>query len=92
MASPKSGKGGSAVAPAEPTAAHDADVADPGEVSELKIAAQEIAKGKYAGLTQMFCHFFILMRKNLKQRLNPYWMSSAKTCATNIIAPTQLFF
>lgn len=51
MASPKSGKGGSAVAPAAPDAAHDADVADPGAVSEAKIESQQLKTGKYKPAT-----------------------------------------
>lgn len=48
MASPKSGKGGSPVGPQAPKEVHDADSADPGEVSEMKLKAAETKKGKYA--------------------------------------------
>lgn len=48
MASPKSGKAASAVAPEAPTAAHDADSADPGEVSKAKAEALTRPNSKYA--------------------------------------------
>ncbi|MFZ4573571.1 MAG: hypothetical protein ACOYN0_04190 [Phycisphaerales bacterium] len=51
MASAKSGKGGSAVAPAAPEEAKAADNADPGEISEAKAKAAETGKGKYAPVT-----------------------------------------
>ncbi len=48
MASPKSGKSASAVAPAAPDAAHDADNADPGEVSKAMAEALTRPKAKYS--------------------------------------------
>ena len=47
MASPKSGTAGSVVAPAPPDEAHDADVADPGEVSKIKAEALTRPDSKY---------------------------------------------
>ena len=44
---PKSGKAGNAVTPAEPNAAVDADVADPGKVAEAKAEQIERQEGKY---------------------------------------------
>lgn len=44
---PKSGKSPNPVPPAEPVAAEDADVADPGEVAEAKAKQKEAGKGKY---------------------------------------------
>jgi type VI secretion system secreted protein VgrG len=44
---PKSGKAGSAVAPAETKAAEEADKADPGEVAEVKARQREQKAGKY---------------------------------------------
>ncbi len=44
---PKSGTAGNAVAPADPDAALDADVADPGEVAEIKVEQIEKQEGKY---------------------------------------------
>ena len=51
MASPKSGKGGSAVEPAAIEKALEADNADPGQVSEAKATAAQTGKGKYAPVT-----------------------------------------
>jgi type VI secretion system secreted protein VgrG len=47
MPSPKSGSAGSAVAPADPTSAQDADVADPGEVEKIKATQLQTKSGKY---------------------------------------------
>jgi len=47
MASAKSGKAGSVVAPMQPEEAHDADSADPGEVSKAKAEAMTRPKSKY---------------------------------------------
>lgn len=44
---PKDGKAGSAVSPAKPRAAEDADVADPGKMAELKSEQRQARKGKY---------------------------------------------
>lgn len=47
MPSPKSGKAGTAVAPADPVEALEADVADPGKVDEIKAEQREAQAGKY---------------------------------------------
>jgi len=47
MPSPKSGKAGTAVAPAVPVEALEADVADPGKVDEIKAEQREAQAGKY---------------------------------------------
>ncbi len=47
MASPKSGTAPSAVAPAPPDSAHNADNADPGEVSKAKAEAMTRPTAKY---------------------------------------------
>ena len=47
MPSPKSGSAGSIVKPAKPSAALDADVADPGEVAKAKAEQIEQQQGKY---------------------------------------------
>jgi hypothetical protein len=47
MASPKSVKMGSAVAPAETVEVPEADVADPGEVSKIKAEQLQTKSGKY---------------------------------------------
>lgn len=44
---PKSGKPGSLVAPAEVTEAKEADEADPGEVAKMKAEQAETKSGKY---------------------------------------------
>jgi len=43
----KDGSPGDVVAPAEPTVSEDADVADPGEIAEMKAQQQESGEGKY---------------------------------------------
>lgn len=50
MPSPKSGSAGSAVAPSDPVQAEKADVADPGQVEEIK--AEQVGKksGKYGAV------------------------------------------
>lgn len=47
MPSPKSGSPGSAVAPAEPKAAAEADNANPGEVEQVKAEQRQSETGKY---------------------------------------------
>lgn len=47
MPSPKSGKAPSAVSPSDPVLAEDADVADPGEVAQIKAEQIEKEQGKY---------------------------------------------
>jgi type VI secretion system secreted protein VgrG len=47
MPSPKSGAAGQLVGPADPKAAQNADVADPGEVEKAKAAQQQSGTGKY---------------------------------------------
>jgi hypothetical protein len=47
MPSPKSGTAGTPVEPAEPHAAAEADVADPGAVEEAKAAQVQSQSGKY---------------------------------------------
>lgn len=47
MASPKSGKAGTAVSPDEPGAALEADDADPGKVAEAKAEQLATKSGKY---------------------------------------------
>ena len=47
MPSPKSGSAGSLVAPKAPEAALEADVADPGEVEEVKAEQRQTQTGKY---------------------------------------------
>lgn len=44
---PKAGKPGSLVSPAEPTKAKEADNADPGEVAQMKAEQAETKSGKY---------------------------------------------
>lgn len=44
---PKSGKAGNAVAPAAPDTALDADIADPGEIAEIKLEQIKKKEGKY---------------------------------------------
>jgi hypothetical protein len=48
MPSPKSGKACSLTDPTAPKEVHDADVADPGEVSKAQAEAAQTNKGKYA--------------------------------------------
>jgi hypothetical protein len=43
----KSGTAGSAVSPADPKAAEEADVADPGEVEKIKAEQRKTQTGKY---------------------------------------------
>jgi hypothetical protein len=47
---PKSGKAGTAVDPADPTKALDADVADPGTVEEIKAEQIKSKSGKYGSV------------------------------------------
>ncbi|MHC4323855.1 MAG: hypothetical protein ACYSUX_06250 [Planctomycetota bacterium] len=47
MPSPKSGKAGNVVPPTAPNKAEDADVADPGEVAEIKSEQAKTKSGKY---------------------------------------------
>jgi hypothetical protein len=47
MPSPKSGTAGSAVTPADPDPACDADNADPGEVEQIKATQLQTKTGKY---------------------------------------------
>ena len=47
MPSPKSGKAPKAVSPAEPAVAEDADLADPGEVAQIKSWQIQKGRGKY---------------------------------------------
>ena len=47
MPSPKSGKAGSAVSPAEPKVAEEADNASPGEVEKVKAEQLKTKTGKY---------------------------------------------
>ena len=42
MPSPKSGTAGSAISPADPKAAEEADVADPGEVAKIKAEQRQM--------------------------------------------------
>lgn len=51
MASPKSVKMGSAVAPAETVEVPEADTADPGEVSKIKAEQIQTKSGKYGKVT-----------------------------------------
>jgi hypothetical protein len=51
MASPKSVKMGSAVAPAETVEVPEADTADPGEVSKIKAEQLQTKSGKYGKVT-----------------------------------------
>ncbi len=46
----KSGKAGTPVEPTTPMAAHDADVADPGEVSQVKAEQRQTQTGKYGAV------------------------------------------
>jgi len=55
MPSPKSGKAGNIVKPAEPGVAADADEADPGKVAEVKAEQMEKKAGKY-GSTPVKAH------------------------------------
>jgi type VI secretion system secreted protein VgrG len=50
MPSPKSGNTGSAVAPAAPTAAFDADDASPGAVEQIKATQLQTQTGKYGSV------------------------------------------
>ena len=50
MPSPKSGKAGSAVAPAESTQAEEADIANPGAVEKIKAEQREAKSGKYGSV------------------------------------------
>jgi len=50
MPSPKSGTAGSAVAPADPKQAEDADNANPGEVEQLKAEQRLSQTGKYGSV------------------------------------------
>ena|SRR6266478_152638 len=47
MPSPKTGKAGSAVSPADPAASLEADNADPGEVEKIKAEQLQTKSGKY---------------------------------------------
>jgi len=51
MPSPKDGKAGNAVSPTEPAAALEADVADPGEVEEIKAEERQKQSGKYGAVS-----------------------------------------
>jgi type VI secretion system secreted protein VgrG len=55
MPSPKSGKAGSAVTPADPEKALEADNADPGAVEEVKAEQRQTKSGKY-GSTPVKAH------------------------------------
>jgi hypothetical protein len=50
MPSPKSGKAGSAVSPAESKAAEEADVAQPGAVEKVKTEQRAAKSGKYGSV------------------------------------------
>ena len=50
MPSPKSGKAGSAVAPAESTQAEEADIANPGAVEKIKAEQRAAQEGKYGSV------------------------------------------
>jgi hypothetical protein len=50
MPSPKSGTAGSAVSPADPAAAFDADNADPGAVEQVKATQIQTQTGKYGSV------------------------------------------
>lgn len=50
MPSPKSGSAGSAVTPADPTAAFDADDANPGAVEQVKAEQLQSKSGKYGSV------------------------------------------
>ena len=50
MPSAKSGTAGSLVAPTDPVAALEADVADPGEVEALKATQRQTQTGKYGSV------------------------------------------
>jgi len=50
MPSPKSGKAGTAVEPAAPKEAQDADKADPGEVEQIKAEQRKTETGKYGSV------------------------------------------
>ncbi len=50
MPSPKDGKAGSAVAPADPAEAHEADIADPGKVEDIKAQQRQTQTGKYGSV------------------------------------------
>ena len=47
MASPKDGSPGTMVPPGAPADAHDADVADPGQVEQVKAEQRQTGTGKY---------------------------------------------
>ncbi len=51
MPSPKSGKAGSVVAPADPKVAEAADQADPGEVDKVKAEQISTQSGKYGAVS-----------------------------------------
>lgn len=50
MPSPKDGKAGSAVPPADPDEAEEADIADPGKVEEIKAQQRQTQTGKYGSV------------------------------------------
>ena len=50
MPSPKSGSAGSAVTPADPDAANEADKANPGEVEQIKAEQIQKQSGKYGSV------------------------------------------
>lgn len=50
MPSPKSGTAVSAVSPADPKAAEEADVANPGEVEKVKAEQRQTQTGKYGSV------------------------------------------
>src|SRR5215472_11821248 len=50
MPSPKDGKAGSAVEPADPVQAQEADTASPGEVEEIKAEQRQTKAGKYGSV------------------------------------------
>src|SRR3954471_12650980 len=49
--SPKNGKAGSAVSPAEPQVALEADKANPGEIEKVKASQREAKAGKYGSVS-----------------------------------------
>jgi len=55
MPSPKSSESPTIVKPTDPSSAHDADEADPGQVEQTKTAQREAKKGKY-GSTPIQVH------------------------------------
>ncbi len=50
MPSPKDGKARSAVTPADPDEAKEADIADPGKVEEIKTQQRQRQTGKYSSV------------------------------------------